>query len=323
MQTKRLLAYSAIYLLWGGSYVAIRCVVVAIPPLLAAGIRYSVAGLILLAISSVRRSSVPTRIELRNAALTGIMSLGVAFGAVFWAETRLPSWIVGVLLTTSFLWTYLGECLLRRRRPAPKTLIAILLGLAAVPLILKPEFHRASGSALAIIAVLAAAWMWSASVLIIRCVPLPVDSLQRSSSQLTAAGLFLIASAFLTHQTHPLATLVRAFSWSVALSMAYLVLAASLLAFTAFQWLVEHEEPHLVATSSYVNPVVALLAGVCLLGEQCTPLQLAGATILLASVCAVWRFHMTAKELPVLFLAEAMESPGRACLDRPSATAAR
>src|ERR1700678_3284662 len=111
MGLKRISAYAAIYLLWGGAYLAVRVLVQALPPFLVAGIRYSLAALVLIPVILMRSEQAPTWRQFLNTFWTGAVMLTVGYGAVFWASRRLPSWVVAVLASTTFLWTYLGESL--------------------------------------------------------------------------------------------------------------------------------------------------------------------------------------------------------------------
>lgn len=288
MGLRRILAFTSIYALWGGSYVAIRSVIAVIPPFLAAGIRYTLAGLLLCCWSfGLRRCERPTRKQVLNALVIGIAVLGLSFGAIFWAETRLPSWTVGVLSATTFAWTYIGECVLDRIPRNWSVLSVALAGLLGIPFMLAPQGILASGMLWAVATVLFSTWMWSAALLTINRIDLPANCGQTAAIQLSSAGLFLLACSRI-HDNWALVSLESARTWKPTVAMAYLVLGPSLIAFTAFHWLLRRERPHLVATHSYVNPLVAMLAGVLLLHERFSPRQLIGAGALITSICCIW-----------------------------------
>lgn len=299
MRYKRLLAFSAVYLLWGWSYMAIRCVVQAVPPLLAAGIRYSLAGLLLLLFCLTQRgNSMPGRRQFLNAIGTGIVALGVSFGAVFWSSSRLPSWVVGLLLATSFFWTYLGECWIARRAPHSKMVATILVGLLAILLITRSDTGKSGASAAPMLIVLVAACVWSGAVLAIKHLKLPQSPFQTAALQMSSAGLLLLVISACIGEWSRLPASPRILQWRPMLAMSYLVIAGSIVAFSAFHWLIAHERPHLVSTSSYVNPLVALVTGVAISGEDCSPVQVAGAILLLLSIGTVWQLQRTVSTVP-------------------------
>ncbi len=146
MQLKRILAYTAIYLLWGGSYLAIHFVVQVIPPVFTAAARYSISGLILILFSYFyKRESLPSKRQVGNSFLTGIGMFALGYAGVFWAETRLPSWLVAMLVSTALFWTYCGECLfLRTNRFRLSILLPLLLGLLSMPLLVGATLHQNS-----------------------------------------------------------------------------------------------------------------------------------------------------------------------------------
>lgn len=157
MPPRKVAAYAAVYLFWGGSFLAIRNVVHIVPPFFAAAMRYAISGPILLFLSFyVRKEARPTRRQIMNCLMTGVITFSLGYSVVFWAETRLTSWLVAVLTATTFLWTYLGECLLlRTERLSKKMLLPLLLGLAGMPLLCGASFHQGKmWSLLAILAVL-------------------------------------------------------------------------------------------------------------------------------------------------------------------------
>jgi len=291
MLSRRVLAFSAIYLLWGGSYLAIRFVVQAVPPFLAAGIRYSLSALVLLGISFVaRRDEMPNRRQFLNCVSTGIVMFTFSYSAIYWAETRLSSWLVAVIVSTGLMWTYLAECLiLRTARLHARSLIALACGTAGVALLVGFPFQKSlANSIVAASVVLASTIAWSLMTVVLKRIELPRSFIQRAGLQLGAAGATLIPLAYLIGEGRELLPAHRIFAVGPVLGMIYLVVGASMLAFTAFHWLLARESPSLVATSAYVNPIVAMVAGIALGHERCTGMQLCGAVAVLLSVIAVW-----------------------------------
>lgn len=291
MGIKRISAYAAIYLFWGGSYLAIRYVVEVVPPFFAAGLRYTLAGLILIAFSmGIKRQPLPDRHQIFNAITTGIALLTISYGVVYWAETRLSSWIVAVIGSTIFLWTYLGECLvLHVDRPRAKMLLPLIAGLSGMPLLLKTTFDQGQVKSLvAAIAVLLGSCLWAATILTIKQIKLPRSYIQTAALQMTSSGLTLFCISWFSGEISRLPSAQRMLSSKPLFAMAYLVIASSVLAFTAFHWLLVHESAALVASSAYVNPMVAMLLGIAAVHERSSPMQLLGAAIILGSIVLIW-----------------------------------
>jgi drug/metabolite transporter (DMT)-like permease len=289
MGIKRLAAYAAIYLLWGGAYLAVRVLVLVLPPFLVAGLRYSLAALLLVPVILMRSDPAPTWRQLLNALWTGATMLSVGYGAVFWAEQRLPSWVVAVLVSTTFLWTYLGESLLLRSyRFQSRMLLPLFAGLAGMPLLVGGNSHRDTISVLAVLAVLLGALSWSAGSLAVKRIDMPRSYIQSAGFQLATSGLLLLCISGGLGEWTGLPPMAQFLAWRPIAAMAYLVIAASVVAFSAFHWLIAREPAHLVATSTYVNPMVAMLLGIVAAHERYSPLQLTGALAVLSSIVMIW-----------------------------------
>jgi drug/metabolite transporter (DMT)-like permease len=303
MGFKRFPAYAAIYLLWGGAYLAVRVLVREFPPFMVAGLRYCLAAACLVPIILTQRAPLPGRRQMFNAAWTGMLMLAAGYGIVFWAEQRLSSWLVAVLVSTSFLWTYLGECfVLRSVRFRWAMLAPLLMGLAGMPMLVQGGEHRGGVSLLAALAVLAGALCWAAGSLALKSIDLPRTPVQTAGIQLAAAGLLLLSLSGALGEWANAPPLARCLAWQPLLAMAYLVFGASVLAFVAFLWLLEREPASLVATSMYVNPIVAMLLGVLAAHERSSPVQLAGALAVLGSILAVWRMQGSGNRLRAVAL---------------------
>lgn len=292
MQIKRIFAFAAIYFLWGGSYLAIRLVVHTIPPMIAASARYFLAGLILLAISfGIKRRPLGSPKQIINCILSGIVMIVLGYATVFWSATRLSSWIIAVLISTSFLWTYAGECLvLRSEKMRVTTLVLLLTGLAGVPFLSRPEMHESHFvSMAAVIGVLASALAWSAGMLGLKRMQLPLCHFQRAGIQLGSAGLVLAGISCATGEWKDLPEGRLIFNTKPLMGMSYLIVGGSVVAFSAFHWLMQRESPHLVATFAYVNPIIAMMLGIGFAHERCSFTQLLAASAILMSVVLVWR----------------------------------
>lgn len=319
MQIKRILAFTAIYLLWGGSYLAIRLVVHTIPPMLAASVRYLIAGLILLAISfGINRRSLGSPRQIINCLLSGIVMIVFGYATVFWSAIRLPSWIVAILLSTSLLWTYAGESLVLRSEEVRATaLVPLLAGLAGIPFLSTADTHESHFvSIAAVVGTLASALAWSAGTLALKRMRLPSCHFQRAGFQLGSAGVVLAGFSCAVGEWKELPEARLIFSAKPLIGMLYLVVGGSVIAFSAFHWLMERESPHLVATFAYVNPIIAMMLGIGFAHERCSFTQLLAALAILMSVAVVWRYRASSTSDP--------QAPvERACFSNPEPLFAR
>lgn len=291
-QAKRVVAFAAIYLFWGGSYIAIRSVVSVLPPMFAASLRYFLSGAILLAISFVIRKQPFVGVRrAANCCLVGLVMIVTGYALVFWSSTQLQSWIVAVLVSTSFLWTYLGECfVLRSQRPRAAVLVPLLVGLAGIPVLSVRNIHGSGLNSFAAAAgILVSSFAWSVGALALKQLRLPECPFQSAGLQLGTAGFVLgVISLGLGNWKH--LVLHRALESARLVSgMTYLVLCGSVVAFSAYHWLMHRESPTLVATFAYVNPIVAMILGIGLAHEHWSGAQLIAAAAILASVIQVWR----------------------------------
>jgi drug/metabolite transporter (DMT)-like permease len=288
MQVRRIIAYFAIYILWGGSFLGIREVVSVTPPFSAAAIRFFLAGLILVTYAQLRRLGSITRRQWLGAALLGLIMFAGEYACLFWAEQRISSGIASVISATIPVWIFAGEVfLLRTQRITTKSLAGIALGFLGV-VILTWQSTRAGqlGSATAMVIALIGTFCWSGGTLLSRKLALPASRVASAGWQMATGGFLLFLLAAVTGEGHRLPSAFAHWSPRIAIAMAYLILAASLLAFTAYVWLLGHEPMGRVASYAYVNPVVALALGAWLGNEHMTLLQIVGSVLVLAGVFA-------------------------------------
>jgi drug/metabolite transporter (DMT)-like permease len=293
LATKKILAYAAVFLLWGASYSAIRIIVKVIPPFLAASIRYTAAGLILFLVAALRKKVKANPRQLLNCIWTGILLFTTMYAALFWAETILPSWVVAVLMSTVALWIYLGECLvLRTAHLNARMIAALMLGIIGIlVLAVIRTTQQTSFGVAGIIVVLMGAAIWAGSSLALKEVDLPESMTLSAGLQLLSSGLSLFLLAWLIggklHVAKPELVLDRA----VVGAMTFLVLGPSMLGFTSYYWLLQHEPASRVATSAFINPMVAMVLGIALQHEACSMQQLGGSAAILGSTAYIWFFQ--------------------------------
>lgn len=295
MAVRKLLAFAAIYVLWGGSFLAIREMVAPggghapIPPLFAAGFRFTLAGTVLVVWSGARGKSELSLRQWLGAAALGLVMFTCLYSALFWAETRIASGIAAVVSAMIPVWIFAGEVfVLRTQRANALALGGIALGFGGVALLaLQARGHGAAhSSTLAVLATIGGTICWSAGTLWSRRLALPKPQTLNSGWQMLIGGLVLLAVSGATGELHRLPGVDVLLSGRVLASMAYLVIAASIITYTAYMWLIAHESPTRVASYAYVNPLFALIIGAALAGERLTPVQIAGAMLVVAGVFA-------------------------------------
>jgi drug/metabolite transporter (DMT)-like permease len=284
-------ALGAVYLIWGSTYLAIRVMVEDVPPLLAAGARFLLAGAILLVVLGLRRSSRPARVgprQLASAALVGLLLAAGGNGLVTVAEQDVPSGLTALLIASVPLWVVVLRGSVGRERVTPATLAGVAVGLTGVGmLVLEAGSSSKPGGATAvgIVLVLLAAFSWAAGSFVSPRLTLPADPLVSTGWQMVAGGLVLLVAGLAAGE--PGDVHVAAFTADSALAFAYLVVAGSLVAYTAYAWLLQHAPLTQVSTYAYVNPLVAVLLGWGILGEALGPSTLAGAALVVAAVALI------------------------------------
>jgi drug/metabolite transporter (DMT)-like permease len=299
MRTRKLLAYFAIYIVWGGSFLGIREVVAVAPPFFAAAFRFLCAGSLLLLFARFfgpgpKESHRMTQRQWLNAALLGLIMFTGDYACLFSAEQRISSGIASVISATIPVWIFAGEVfLLRTQRVTVISLLGIALGFAGV-VVLTCQAMRSGpfGSSSALLVALFGVFCWAGGTLLSRKLALPSARVVSSGWQMATGGTILMLLAGATGEFHHLPAASAALNARVVASMAYLILAASILAFTAYVWLLEHEPLGRVASYAYVNPVVALALGAWLAGERLTGLQIAGSALVVVGVFATLRGKM-------------------------------
>ncbi|HXL23212.1 MAG TPA: EamA family transporter [Candidatus Dormibacteraeota bacterium] len=280
--------FIAIYLVWGSTYLAIRYAVETIPPLYTAGVRHLVAGGILLAWCLLKGLR-PTAAQIRASVVIGFFFFLIGHGSLHWAETRVPSGLASLLIATEPIFVFLMTAAANRRWKMNAPLLAgALLGLGGVALLMGRSVLASSpGMFTGAVAVLVGAFSWSVGVIYSRRSHLSGSPLLLSAlSLLAGSGMLLVAGS--------IAGEWRGFSWHQVTArswwaLAYLIVFGSIVTFTAYNWLMEHYSPTLVATHTYVNPIVAVLLGWWFAGEAVTLNLLLAAGLVIVAVILVDR----------------------------------
>jgi drug/metabolite transporter (DMT)-like permease len=275
------LAFFAIYILWGTTFLAIRIAVEEMPPLFAAGVRFFIAGAALFGfLIFVKGATKPTRLQWRNIALMGLLMFVAEYAPLFWAEKFVPSGVVSVLAATIPILTIIAEALLlRHERLRPMMVAATLLGFVGVAVLVWPGAQQHFG-VIPCLAVLAGSTGWALGSVLSRSLELPKARpvTAGATMMIGGAGLLLLSAAF--GEMNP----VPHISVRGGLALLYLIVIGSLVAFTAYMWLLAHMPATRVASYAYVNPIVAVALGYFAAGEAITPRTLAGTVLVVTSV---------------------------------------
>jgi drug/metabolite transporter (DMT)-like permease len=283
-----ILAFAAIYLIWGSTYLAIRVAVATMPPFLMAGARFVIAGVVLLAFLRWRGAAWPTARQWRVNAAIGVFLLLGGNGLVVWAEQVIPSGITALLIGVSPLFIVLTEWAWPGgTRPTGLTMAALLLGFLGVAWLAAPWESAARGGLNPgrLAGVICSAAFWAFGSIYSRNERHVADPFLASSLQMLGGGAALLAAAFVHGDFARLdpAGIARA-SW---LAFAYLVGVGSLVGFSTFVWLMKHSTPALVSTYAYVNPIVAVFLGWLILGESIGPRTLVASAIIVTAVAII------------------------------------
>jgi drug/metabolite transporter (DMT)-like permease len=286
--SKTLLAFAIIYFVWGSTFLAIRIGVREVPPLVLASMRFSVAGLVLYLWMIARGEPSPSARQWRAASLVAIPFFVMDYGLLFWAEQRVPSGVAAVMLATIPAFMALSEIIfLRTQRLTARLAFALLIGCGGVAVLVSHSLGLGGApiDRLGAVALIVASLSWSVSSAFLPKLPLPASKAMSSGVQMLAGGVFLAVVAGVLGEFrdfHPSA--VSRGAW---LSLIYLIVAGSIIAFTAYTWLIHHESPTKVGTYAYVNPVVAVLLGHFLAREALGLRTTLGAACILASVIVI------------------------------------
>ena len=291
-------ALGTVYVVWGSTYLAIAYVVESLPPLLAAGARFLTAGLALVVflvaqdrwraargMSHATRLRWPRAIEWRTAFIVGTLLLLGGNGMVMLAERTIPSGIAAVIIATTPIWLSVFDALLTRRMPSRLAIGGLLVGLVGVAVLLLPSTGIDSLNPAGIGILVVAAVCWASGSLYARRGPLPSNHLLGTGMEQLAGGLMLLAVGAAVGEIGSFDP--AAVTTASLLGLAFLVVFGSLVAFTAYVWLLNHVAVTTVATYAYVNPVVAVALGFAFRGETLTFRSLVAAALIIGAVVAM------------------------------------
>ena len=291
-RVKIVLAFAAVYVIWGSTYLGIRLAIETLPPFLMAASRFSLAGAILLiwAVLKGERFIPPFRMWRRAFVIGGLLLLG-GNGGVTWAEKYVPTGLAALLVAAEPLWVVVLNWALSRRRPNSRVLLGVLIGLSGVAMLVGDGFRSNSDSRLSLISggvVLLAGFCWAAGSVYSNRRPLEVSTLMAAGMQMLSGGALLFVFALITGDVQRLN--LSQTTWTSIGAFVYLLVLGSLVGFTAYSWLLNNVTPARAATYAYVNPVVAVLLGWLVAGEPLTSRMLTAAAVIIGSVILITTF---------------------------------
>ena len=284
-----LLAFAAVYLIWGSTYLAIRYAIETLPPFLMAASRFLTAGLILFVWALAQGESIRASLsQWPRAFIIGALLLLCGNGGVTWAEKYIASGLAALLIATEPLLVVMLNWAITRHRPNTKVLFGVFIGFAGVALLIGDGLRQGELSSMSLIGagvVVLASVAWAGGSVYVNRRPIQASTSMASGMQMIAGGslLFLLALTAGDFQRLNLASA----SWRSVASVVYLTLFGSLVAFTAYSWLLRNVTPARAATYAYVNPVVAVLLGWLFASEPITSRMLIAAAIIVGSVALI------------------------------------
>jgi drug/metabolite transporter (DMT)-like permease len=285
---KILLAFSIIYFVWGSTFLAIRIGVQEVPPFLLAALRFFTAGLVLYAWLRLKGTPPPKPREWAWASALGALIFLLDYGCLFWAEQRVPSGVTAVVLATIPVFIALLEIIfLRTQKLTVRLGLALMIGICGVGVLMNRSFSlgEAPIDRAGALALLMASATWSIATILTRRVPLPASKAMSAAAQMLTGGAMLFVLAAVSNEFAGFR--VQAVPWNAWFALIYLIIAGSIVGFTAYVWLLHYESPTKVGTYAYVNPVVAVCLGYFFGGEAVGARTLLGTLLVLVSVITI------------------------------------
>ncbi len=276
-----------LYVVWGSTYLGIRIAVDTIPPFVMAAIRFAIAGAVMLGVVVVFRRKTarrPTPREMRDSFIVGACLMGGGMGAVAWGEQTVPSGIAGILIAMLPVWVAVfGRAFLGERLP-PLAIVGIAAGMLGVVILIGPGLAiDGSLDPAGIAALIFSPISWAAgSLFSAHRARLPRDPFLTTGLQMVSGALILAAAAIVTGELARFRS--EAVSGDSLLALVYLTVVGSLVAFTAFAWVLRQAPLPLIATYAFVNPIVAVFLGWLILNEAVTPIQLVAGAVIIVGV---------------------------------------
>lgn len=289
-RAKLIAAFAAIYIIWGSTYLAIKFAIESIPPFMVGGVRFLIAGAVLYAWGRIKSGVKPTREHWREGLVLGVFLLGVGNGCVVWAQQRTPSGITALVVAIVPLMVVLIEWLRPGgKNPGVAAMAGVIIGLMGMALLIGPSAFLGASDVQPIAAavLLMGSLSWSAATVFGRRAAVPPVPPLASAIQLFGGGISLMITSAVAGEfgdVEPAGISLRA-----ALAVVYLIIFGSIVAFSAYSWLLRVASPTKISTYAYVNPIVAMLLGWSVAREEMSARVLIAAVIVLAGVALITR----------------------------------
>ncbi len=289
-RAKLIAAFAAIYFIWGSTYLFIKFAIESIPPFMVGALRFWLAAIILYVWARMSSGIKPGARHWRDGLVLGVFLLGVGNGCVVWAQQHIASGIAALIVAIVPLLVVLIEWLRPSgRRPATAALLGVLIGLAGMALLIGPSAFAGAGDVdpIGSLVLLIGSISWSAATVFGKRASVPPSPLLASAIQLFGGAMALTVVSVLTGEPGRIVLAdVPLRGW---LSIAYLTIFGSIVAFSAYSWLLRVASPTRISTYAYVNPIVAMLLGWAVAGEEMSARVLIAAAIVLAGVALITR----------------------------------
>lgn len=285
--TKLLLAFTAIYFVWGSTYLAIRYAVESIPPLLMMGTRSLIAGIIIITWSWKRGDEKPKAEHFPSLLIIATSFFLVGHGLLAWAEQTVPSGLAALLVASEPAWIAVIESfVVQNYTLGMRGIIGLIVGFVGIALLVVPtgDFGTGNTDVIGAAAVIIGTLSWSGGAVYSRVAKLPSSPMMAAGFEITIGGVLLLLAGALFGEISELHTV----SLRSLLALLYLIIFGSVIAFTAYVWLLSRISATRISTHTYVNPVIAVLLGWLLADEPLTFLTLVAAAGIILSIYLVF-----------------------------------
>ena len=290
-------AFAAVYLIWGSSYLAILWGLETIPPFLLGAARFISAGVMLYAIARARGPVTFSPRQLGNAAIVGALLPFAGNGSLIWAQQRIPSGIAALIVATVPLWIVVIQTVVEKVRPGGQIWTGVGLGIVGLAILVSARNGVAGAVHIPSALILCVGSVaWAAGSIFSRRADLPESGLASSALTMLAAGVFFSVTAVVAGEHH--AFEVARVSLRSVLGLAYLSILGSVVAYSAYIWLLQATTPARVATYAYVNPVIAVFMGWAFAGEPISIRTMVAASVILAAVILITSAPQPAQRRP-------------------------
>lgn len=287
-RTRVLLAFAAVYVIWGSTYLFIKYAIEVIPPFMMGATRFLLAGAMLYAFALWRGAAPANRHDVRSAAATGILMLGVGNAAVMWSQLTVPSGVVALIVSTVPIWVVMIDWLRPRgARPGMPVFVGLALGVAGMVILIGPRAIAGRGhvNEIGALVLLVGSVSWALGTILSKGSKRSGSPLVYSAVQMLAAAAAMLVASLVAGE--PARFSFAALTWRAALSWVYLVLAGSIIGYTAYIYLLGKVSATKAATYAYVNPVIAVLLGWAFANEAVGVRTLVAAAVILSGVALI------------------------------------